>query len=208
MGSLVILCFSGIHVTLGKLWQSLFAENLQNWAARTGWSNWSCFSGCWVEVHAFLTLPELTPQPWQLNLSSLLLVLKALPRGCNGIYNWSLRPRTGCAAVATWACWLKSGLGHGGKRLCWISPVDSGMWEPVWFPVSMGAEGSSCSRSVSVVCAAIAMETGIGSTQTMLEQHFQNKPKLVCHSWCSEPKCCRTAWLQGQLQTHESASPD
>lgn len=52
-------------MTLGKLWQSLFAENLQQWAAGTGWSNWSCFSGCWVEVPAFLTLPGLIPQPGQ-----------------------------------------------------------------------------------------------------------------------------------------------
>lgn len=115
MGSSGILCFCGIRVSLGKLWQSLFAENLQNWAARSGWSKWSCFSGCWVEVPAFLTLPELIPQPWQPNPSSLLLVLKALPRGSRGIYNWSLRASTGCTAGAAWACWVKSGLGRGGR---------------------------------------------------------------------------------------------
>lgn len=172
-------------MTLGKLWQSLFAENLQQWAAGTGWSNWSCFSGCWVEVPAFLTLPGLIPQPGQ-----------GVSAPCwkgKGIYLY-LQPHTRMAVL------VKTQAGPWWKRLCWILLYPWNARAGWRFPAWPGARGSSCWRSVSVVCAAIAMATGPGCTQ----QPSHNKPQLVWH--CRAQSTARVV-LQGQLGAPRPTAP-
>lgn len=151
-------------MTLGKLWQSLFAADLPDWAARTGWSNWSCFSGCWVEVPAFLTLPELIPQPWQ--WSSLFeMHCHVDPEG----FVTGASDRRAVLELPGCVGWIRAG-----ERLCWVWVCEA--------LVPSVAEGSSCSGSVSLVCAATAMATGAAPHRGtgMAQQHFHNKPELLC----------------------------
>lgn len=113
-----------------------------------------------------------------------------------------------CTLVKTWAGpWWEEALvdfscGAWNARTWWTAQSPSGCPEPLGLPVSLGAEGSSCPRSVSVVCAAIAMATGAGSTQAA-HGCRHSIPKTNA-SWfvilCSEPEWCSQLGCRGSCE--------